>query len=135
MKKIVTLLLTLMLLACTTPATKENAPTEQAPMESTADVTFTLTGENFKFVMDGKDNPTLRVKQGERVRIAFTSTQGLHDWVLDEYSIATERVRDPNSTSLAFIADKAGTFEYYCSVGKHRANGMKGLFIVEAQLP
>ncbi len=34
-------------------------------------------------------------------------------------------------TFVEFTADKKGTFEYYCSVGEHRVNGMKGKFIVE----
>ena len=94
--------------------------------------TFALTGENFKFVMDGLDNPDIRVKKGDKVRIEFTSTKGFHDWVVDEFNAATERVRDTDgSTFVEFVADKTGTFEYYCSVGEHRANGMKGKLIVE----
>lgn len=92
---------------------------------------FVLTGENYKFMMDGVEAPELRVKLGDRVRIEFTSTSGFHDWVLDEFGAATERVRDGESTSVEFVANKRGTFEYYCSVGQHRANGMRGVFIVE----
>jgi plastocyanin len=94
--------------------------------------TFVMTGENFKFVMDGADNPDLVVKEGDKVRIEFTSTSGFHDWVVDEFDVATQQVRDNEGmTSVEFVADKKGTFEYYCSVGQHRANGMKGTFVVE----
>jgi|SRR3989344_6946697 len=94
--------------------------------------TFVLTGENFKFSMDGVDNPQIKVRQGDRVRIEFKSTQGFHDWILDEFGAATEKVRDTDGmTFVEFTADKKGTFEYYCSVGEHRANGMKGVFVVE----
>lgn len=94
--------------------------------------TFILTGENFKFVMDGQDNPEIKVKQGDKVRIEFSSTQGFHDFVIDEFDAATQQVRDTDgSTYVEFTADKKGTFEYYCSVGEHRANGMWGNFIVE----
>ena len=34
-------------------------------------------------------------------------------------------------TFVEFTVDKTGTFEYYCSVGQHRANGMVGNLIVE----
>jgi len=91
---------------------------------------FNLGGENFKFTMDGVDNPTLRVNRGDRVRIEFTSVSGFHDFVIDEFG-ATERVQEGESTFVEFIADQEGTFDYYCSVGSHRANGMEGLFIVE----
>ena len=92
---------------------------------------FVITGAHLRFFMDGVESPELRVKQGDRVKIEFTSTEGFHDWELDEFNAATGRVAAGSSTSVEFIADKKGTFEYYCSVGEHRANGMKGVFIVE----
>ena len=93
--------------------------------------TFVLTGDHLRFYMNGVENPDLVVKQGDRVRIELTNTEGYHDWVLAEFGAQTEAVRAVNSTSVEFVADKKGTFEYYCSIGKHRANGMKGKFIVE----
>ena len=94
--------------------------------------TFVVTGENFKFVVNGASNPDIKVNKGDRVRIEFTSTKGFHDWVVDEFDVATKQVRDSDGmTYVEFIADKIGTFEYYCSVGQHRANGMKGNLIVK----
>ena len=82
--------------------------------------------------MNGVENPDIKVKQGDKVKIEFSSTQGFHDWTLDEFNAATKQVMDTDgSTIVEFVADKKGTFEYYCSVGSHRANGMKGNFIVE----
>jgi plastocyanin len=87
--------------------------------------TFIMTGENFKFVVDGVDNPDIRVKHGDTIRIEF-------DWVVDDFDAATEKVRDSDeSTFVEFVVDKKGNFEYYCSVGQHRENGMKGNLIVE----
>jgi len=93
--------------------------------------TFVLDGENFKFIMNGFDNPELKVNEGDTVRIEFKSVGGFHDWVLDEFNAATEKVNEGGLTFVEFIANKKGTFEYYCSVGQHRANGMKGVFVVE----
>ena len=94
--------------------------------------TFVLTGENFKFKMNGKTNPEVRVKEGDKVRIEFSSAQGFHDWVVDEFDAATAQVKDTDGMSFVeFIADKKGSFEYYCSVGQHRQMGMKGMLIVE----
>lgn len=94
--------------------------------------TFVLTGENFKFVLDGLDNPDIVVNEGDRVRIEFSSTNGFHDFIIDEFNVSTERVRETDdSTFVEFVADKAGNYEYYCSVGQHRANGMWGEFIVQ----
>ena len=93
--------------------------------------TFVITGANLKFFMNGIESPELRVRQGDKVRIEFASTEGFHDWVLDEFNAATGKVGAGASTFVEFVADKKGTFEYYCSVGQHRANGMKGVFVVE----
>jgi nitrite reductase (NO-forming) len=100
-------------------------------IENLGSKTFELTGYNFGYSMNGVDNPELRVKEGDKVRIEFTSTDGFHDWVVDEFGAATEKVNTDGSTYVEFVADRKGTFEYYCSVGQHRAFGMKGVFIVE----
>jgi plastocyanin len=93
---------------------------------------FVFTGENFKFISGGVENPEIRVSQGDKVRIEFLSTGGFHDWVLNEFDARTMRVNDDGErTSVEFIADKKGAFEYYCSVGSHRSLGMKGVFVVE----
>ena len=88
--------------------------------------TFTVTGKSFEFSVK-----EIRVKKGDRVRINFSSTEGFHDWVVDEFDAASERVQTGGSTSVEFVADTAGSFEYYCSVGNHRAMGMTGTLIVE----
>ena len=93
--------------------------------------TFVVDSSHLRFYIDGIENPDIKVKEGDKVRVEFTSSEGFHDWVLDEFSAATTKVNPGESSSVEFIADKKGTFEYYCSVGKHRANGMKGKFIVE----
>lgn len=94
--------------------------------------TFIVTGSHLRFFINGVENPDIVVKQGDKVRIEYTSTEGFHDWKIDEFAAATEKVKpEDGMTSVEFIANKKGTFEYYCSVGQHRANGMKGSLIVE----
>ena len=86
---------------------------------------FTVSGQNFSFTPS-----SLTVKKGDKVRILFKSTQGFHDFVIDEYGVATKQLKSPGEEVLEFIADKSGTFEYYCSVGEHRALGMVGKLVV-----
>ncbi len=93
--------------------------------------TFVIDSSHFRFYMNGVENPDIKVKEGDKVRIEFTSSEGLHDWKVDEFNAATKRVNPGASSSVEFVANKKGTFEYYCSVGQHRANGMKGKLIVE----
>ncbi len=87
---------------------------------------FNITGKNFSF-----SQTEIRVKKGDRVVINFESTEGFHDWVVDEFNAHTDRVNPGTKTSVEFIAGQTGTFEYYCSVSIHRAAGMKGQLIVE----
>lgn len=84
-----------------------------------------LTAANFKF---GASEIT--VKKGDRVRIELKVVDGFHDWVVDEFNAKTAQVKAGEKTTVEFVAEKAGTFEYYCSVGQHRANGMVGKLIV-----
>lgn len=87
---------------------------------------FTMLGSNFAF-----NQKEIRVKQGDTVTINFTSTDGFHDFVLDEFNARTNKVKTGETSSVTFVADKTGTFEYYCSIGSHRANGMVGKLVVE----
>jgi plastocyanin len=86
---------------------------------------FTVNGNNFKF-----DLATINVKKGDTVRIIFKNTGGTHDLVIDEFNVATAKIGNGAQDEISFVADKAGSFEYYCSVGNHRNMGMKGTLVV-----
>jgi len=98
---------------------------ESAMMESNK-VSFNVKGVPFSFNVK-----EIRVKKGDTVTVNFQSAEGFHDWVVDEFNAATKQVAPGTPTSVTFVADKTGTFEYYCSVGNHRAQGMVGKLIVE----
>ncbi len=107
----------------------EQEANEQAPQAGDErTVTFDVKGTNFAF-----DVTEMTVNQGDTVVVSFESVEGFHDWVLDEFDAATEQVRPGNPTSVTFVANEAGTYEYYCSVGNHRAQGMVGTLTVVAQ--
>ena len=89
-------------------------------------VEVTVVGSNMKF-----DTKEIKVKKGDKVRVTFKNSEGFHDWVLDEFNVATKQISAGQEEVVEFTADKTGTFEYYCSVGKHRQMGMKGNLIVE----
>jgi len=90
------------------------------------DKAFIISGSNFTF------SPKLiRVKKGDKVKITFKNLAGTHDFIIDEFNVNTGRIADGEETIVKFVADKTGTFEFYCSVGQHRQMGMKGSLIVE----
>jgi len=126
----------------------KKAPTDQTKVESTQTQTqqptapvategamektdtkeqaITVEGGSFYF----KPNE-IKVKKGEKVKITFTNAGGMHDFVIDEFNVKSEMLQDGATTTVEFTPDKAGTFEFYCSVGNHRQMGMKGNLIVE----
>lgn len=100
---------------------------EISPVPSSATTaTFDIEGSNYSF-----DVKEMRVKKGDQVTVNFTNAEGTHDFKIDEFNVATAQIPAGQSESVTFTADQAGTFEYYCSVGQHRQNGMVGSLIVE----
>lgn len=86
---------------------------------------FIVSGESFSFTPN-----TISVKKGDTVKITFKNVEGFHDFKIDEFNVATARIGGGKEETVTFVADKAGQFQYYCSVGSHRANGMWGTITV-----
>lgn len=106
---------------------------EKAP-ESTGAVM--QVGEVKEFTVDsfemGFSLKTITVKKGDTVKITLTNSgKYTHDWVVDEFSARTKVIKNGETDSITFVADKTGSFEYYCSVMTHRQQGMVGKLIVE----
>lgn len=109
---------------------EENEEVTDEPKDESAEVdgevkSFTVTGDNFTF-----SPSTMTVKKGDTVRITFKNAEGFHDLKIDEFSVATKQMNAGGEETVEFVAEKAGSFEYYCSVGKHRDMGMKGTLVV-----
>ncbi len=86
---------------------------------------FTVTGGNFVF-----EPAVMTVKKGDLVRVIFKNDEGFHDFVIDEFAAATKQIQAGAEETIEFVADEVGSFEYYCSVSKHREMGMKGTLTV-----
>ncbi len=87
---------------------------------------FTVTGQNFSFTPN-----VINVNKGDVVKITFKNAQGFHDFRLDDFKVATTQMQTGGEGTVTFVADKTGSFQYYCSVGQHRANGMWGTLTVK----
>ena len=72
----------------------------------------------------------MSVNKGDTVKITVKNVNGTHDFKIDEFNVSTRTLNTGETQTITFVADKAGTFEYYCSVGNHRAMGMVGTLIV-----
>lgn len=100
-------------------------PTATTTVQAGQTKSFTVTGSNFSFTPS-----TLTVNKGDKVKITFVNSGGTHDFKIDEFSVATKKISGGSRDVVEFTADKSGTFEFYCSVGSHRAMGMKGTLTV-----
>lgn len=109
-----------------TPTPTPRAGQSPSPSPAGSVKEFTVTGENFRFSLG-----EMKVRKGDTVRVTFKSTAGFHDWTIDEFHAATKQLTAGGQETVSFVADRAGRFEYYCSVGTHRQMGMKGTLIVE----
>jgi len=103
-------------------------------MHDDGDMVDDRSGEPMIFALDGFNfgfsETEIRVKKGDTVHIDLTSTEGFHDLVINELDVSTDRVYAGETVSVEFSADQTGEFEYYCSVGNHRTQGMVGKLIV-----
>lgn len=93
-----------------------------------------LTGETKEFTIEAFQfdfNPNkIEVNLGDRVIIKVTSTDVPHGFSIKEYGIK-EYLNLGSEVTVDFIADKKGTFTFYCSVICGIRHGtMRGQLIV-----
>lgn len=87
---------------------------------------ITVEGGSFKFTPN-----EITVKKGQPVKIVLESKDLMHDFVIDELNVKSTQAKAGESVEVTFTPTQTGSFEFYCSVGNHRAMGMKGTLIVE----
>jgi len=88
-------------------------------------VEISMEAKKFEFVPD-----LVEVNQGDTVRITAVSTDVKHGLAIEEYGIR-EKLLPNEPVEIEFVADKAGEFNYYCSVPCGSGHGsMRGKLIV-----
>jgi len=119
----------------------EAAAQGSASVDMIADVTFSLRTEiaDGRMVFVGnsgpiKDmvNPDLRVAEGAVVAITVTNNDGaMHDISVPEFGAQSDQLVGVGAaTTIVFRANKAGNFEYICTIPGHKLAGMVGNLIV-----
>lgn len=87
---------------------------------------FTITAKRFTW-----DPAQITVKLNDRVRLKVTSVDVTHGISIPQFNVS--EVLPPNETkTIEFIADKQGTFRFFCSVYCGSGHGdMKGSLVVQ----
>ena len=82
----------------------------------------------------GIRNPTITIQKGQLVGIHIInednvspSDQDKHNINIDEFNVHSDDLGYFNTQSILFIADKKGTFDYYCSLHPQ----MRGTLVVK----
>lgn len=105
------------------PSVKSETPQTGA---NAAEQPIAVEGGSFYFSPN-----EIRATVGKPVTISYSSKNGLHDFVIAELNVGSDTVSGGQTTTVTFTPDKTGTFEFYCSIGRHREMGMKGQLIVQ----
>ena len=112
-------------------------PGTAMPATDSAGTKETVVDDNAKEIVieasEFKFSPaTLTVKKGEPIKLTLKNVGKMpHDFVVDELGIRTKKIAGGDTDTIVFTPEQAGVFEYYCSVGSHRAMGMVGKITIE----
>lgn len=106
---------------------RAGTPDDKPPRELVLvvrDMAFYLDGE-------GQENPTLRFKPGEEIRLLLKNEEPgvAHDFAVREWDVATRRLQGLGSDTLTFrVPNRAGRYGYLCNP---HASMMRGIIEVE----
>jgi len=86
--------------------------------------------DSFYVMENGKPHPqfslnNIEVNKGDTVIIHVNTTNGSHNFNIDEFGVS-EETPTGNVTTIQFVAGQSGEFIYYCAKPGHRANGHWG---------
>lgn len=123
------------------PAMTESVKTDEIISETTPSETMESDGMMAKnnvteIAVEGSEfkyEPSeMNAKAGEPVKIVFRNVGKMpHDFVIDELNVKTAVLEPGEEETVVFTPEEAGIYEYYCSVGRHREQGMVGTLTVK----
>lgn len=90
-------------------------------------VQITIKVKEFSF-----DPDSFNVNKGDKVVITLKNEGKLpHNLVISEFNVRTITLKPGEEDVISFIADKKGSFTYYCSIPGHRDAGLVGTLNVK----
>lgn len=138
---ILVLFLPIILAGCINAANNTgDAPIDTGVVEkelpvNTSDTEESLVGQVVSVDMTVKQwifqPSTVTVSQGDRVKLNIKSLDVTHGFALPDFGVS-KRLEPGKTTSVEFVADKKGTFTFFCNVvcGSGHPD-MKGILIVK----
>jgi len=112
------------------PESEQVTATETSDNELAPQSEFEIDMDNYTF-----SESEIVVRAGEKITIKLNTIEGNHDLIIDELDVRSEHFKTGESGEMTFTVGEehiGNTYEFYCSVGSHRALGMVGkITIVE----
>lgn len=103
---------------------ENGVPVTEIILGAEADVEVNMETANFSFTPN-----IINASPGDRVSVTFTKNAGFHTFTIDEVGV---EFAIAEGEKLNFTApSEPGSYPFYCSIGSHRAQGMKGTLIVQ----
>ena len=81
----------------------------------------------------GWSEKEIHVRQGEVVQLRLTSEDVTHGFLIPDLGVRSEPIVPGTYQTVRFVADRPGTYLYYCNIlCSHRHGSMIGRLVVEA---
>ncbi len=107
-----------------------NTTTSASPVNSDSDVSVV----DYAIEMDeySYSPASIQVESGETIQIKLTNTGNMvHDFVIDELNVNSGLLSPGEEKTITITGSDAGSYSFYCSVGRHRQLGMEGVITVQ----
>lgn len=102
------------------PQTTLRAPVDEDSKE------FLIENEGVDFTVK-----EMKVNTYDKVVVTFRVNRGRHTWTIKQFNVSTKELGPGQQETIEFVADRPGTYEYYCSVEDHKNLGMTGRLVVK----
>ena len=87
-----------------------------SPLPAATKHEFQVSAHKYAYRVVGGDRAELRVREGEVVHIVFAADDIPHSFTVDAPYRIDKRASPGKPVTFDFLADKPGTFEFYCNL-------------------
>jgi heme/copper-type cytochrome/quinol oxidase subunit 2 len=94
---------------------------------------FPVSAHRYAYRIAGGERAEIHVEEGDVVRITFSAEDIAHSFTIDEPYRISKRAQPGKPITFDFLADKPGTFEFYCNlaVDERCRKEVRGKLIVD----
>jgi heme/copper-type cytochrome/quinol oxidase subunit 2 len=105
-------------------------------LEARAKHEFQISARKYTYRVAGVDRPEIHVHEGDVVRVTFLADDIPHSFTVDEPYRISKRAEPGKSVTFEFLADKPGTFEFYCNlaIDERCRKELRGTLVVDPPL-